>query len=114
MGRDVAESKRPWTLGNSTSPDDKSYISDVDGDVVASTHTNIFILDREKSKDVASRAEDNAELIVKAVNMHERLVAHLASLLPDCSIHCNAGSSCDGCPDECETYQLLKEARGDK
>ncbi|MDK1020195.1 MAG: hypothetical protein QGD90_00975 [Candidatus Hydrogenedentes bacterium] len=51
---------------------------------------------------------------VKAVNMHDRLVAHLAGLLPDCSHHSKTGS-CKDCPwDGCETYQLLKEAQGDK
>lgn len=61
-----------------------------------------------------AQTPEQAKLIVKAVNMHDRLVAHLDGLLPDCSINCNTGGTCNGCPDECETYQLLKEARGEK
>ena len=69
---------------------------------------------RKCTRFIGPMHREDAERLVKAVNMHDRLVAHLADLLPDCSYHCNTGS-CKDCPwDECETYSLLKEAQGDK
>ncbi|GAG22425.1 unnamed protein product, partial [marine sediment metagenome] len=69
----------------------------------------------ESVADVASvRAIALATEIVKAVNMHDRLVAYLADNLPKCSYRCARNYSCDGCQAVCEEGQLLKEARGDK
>lgn len=61
----------------------------------------------------------NADLIVKAVNMHEKFVAFAETMKKDCEKRQDTGS-CEGCFGTmpggipCDIRALLKEARGDK
>ena len=65
-----------------------------------------------------SRAEDASvewNEIVKAVNMHDRLLARVALAVAGCPLALHDGCDGDSCPQAkgCTDYQLLKEARGE-
>ena len=59
--------------------------------------------------------EKTTASILRAINMHDRLVAYLGDTLPLACTLLAAGGTCEGCDrGECADYRLLKEARGDK